>query len=171
MQPLSLCIILCRWFEETYEKTHLRQVFLGHTWKRTLEKSQTDREFEDTYEKTQQEPFLIDMFYLCNKSNNNKNTFHEKNVSAGKSLRECYKICFYFEFCVLALGTSWTTYQCQLLKLKFIMYGGNLTLTHSHLYHYWHFPTMVGFCHGGNMPASHHHHHHHHVLTVRYKSL
>ena len=21
---------------------------------------------------------------------------------------------------------------------------------------------MVGFCHGGNMPASHHHHHHHH---------
>ena len=31
------------------------------------------------------------------------------------------------------------------------MYGGNLTLTHSHLYHYWHFPTMVGFCHGGNV--------------------
>ena len=60
--------------------------------------------------------------------------------------------------CVLALRTSWTTYQCQLLKLKFIMfimYGGILSLTHSHLYHYWHIPTMVGFCHGGNMPASH----------------
>ena len=62
----------------------------------------------------------------------------------------------------LSTGKSWTTFQCQLLKLKFIMNGGNLTMTHSHLYHYWHFPTMVGFCHGGNMPASHHNHHHHH---------
>ena len=64
--------------------------------------------------------------------------------------------------CVLALRTSWTTYQCQLLKLKFIMfimYGGILSLTHSHLYHYWHIPTMVGFCHGGNMLGNHHHHH------------
>ena len=42
--------------------------------------------------------FLIDTFYFCNKSNNNKKT--------GKSLGEYYKICFYFEFCVLALGTS-----------------------------------------------------------------
>ena len=60
--------------------------------------------------------------------------------------------------CVLALRTSWTTYQCQLLKLKFIMfimYGGILSLTHSHLYHYWHIPTMVGFCHGGNMLGNH----------------
>ena len=58
--------------------------------------------------------------------------------------------------CVLALGTSWTTYQCQVLKLKFIMYGGNLILIliQSHLYN-WHFPTMVGYCHGGNMSASH----------------
>ena len=57
--------------------------------------------------------------------------------------------------CVSALGTSWTNYECQLLKLKFTMNGGNLTLTHSHLYHYWHIPTMAGFCHVGNMPASH----------------
>ena len=28
---------------------------------------------------------------------------------------------------------------------------------------HWHIPTMVGFCHGGNMPASHRHHHRHHV--------
>ena len=70
-----------------------------------------------------------------------------------------FLIWFYFEFCVfIALGTSWTTYQCQLFKLKFIMYGGNLTLTHSHHYHYWHFPTMVGLCHGGNMLASHYYH-------------
>ena len=34
--------------------------------------------FEDTYEETQQEPFLIDMFYLCNKSN--KKTSHEKKM-------------------------------------------------------------------------------------------
>ena len=29
-------------------------------------------------------------------------------------------------------------------------------------------PTMVGFCHGGNMPASrrHHRHHHHHHLQL-----
>ena len=47
---------------------------------------------------------MIDMFYLCNKSNDNKKTSHEKNVSVGKSLRECYKIYLYFEFCVLALG-------------------------------------------------------------------
>ena len=26
----------------------------------------------------------------------------------------------------------------------------------------WHIPTMVGFCHGGNLPESHRHHHHHH---------
>ena len=32
------------------------------------------------------------------------------------------------------------------------MNGGILTLTYSHLYH---FPTMVGFCHSGNMPVSH----------------
>ena len=49
-----------------------------------------------------------------------------KNVLVGKSLRECYKICFNFEFCVLALGTSWTTYQCQLLKLKFIIFFVNI---------------------------------------------
>ena len=30
-----------------------------------------------------------------------------------------------------------------------MVYGGFLTLTHSHLDS--HFPTMVGFCHGGNM--------------------
>ena len=47
-------------------------------------------------------------------------------------------------------------------KLNFILYGGILTLTHSQLYQYCHIPTMVGFCHGGNMPASHHFHHRHH---------
>ena len=35
------------------------------------------------------------------------------------------------------------------------MYGGILSLTYSHLYHYWHFPTMVGFCHGGNVLGNH----------------
>ena len=34
-------------------------------------------------------------------------------------------------------------------------YGGFLTLTYSHLHHHWHFPTMVGFCHGGNMLGNH----------------
>ena len=80
----------------------------------------------------------------------------KKNVLVGKSIRECFKICFSFEFCVLALGTSWiTNTNDNCWKLKFIMYGGNWTLTHSHLYLYWHFPTMVGYCHGGNVPASH----------------
>ena len=41
-----------------------------------------------------------------------------------------------------------------------MVYGEFLTLTYSHLHHYWHFPTMVGFCHGGNMLGNHHHHHH-----------
>ena len=36
------------------------------------------------------------------------------------------------------------------------MYGGILSLTHSHLYHYWHIPTMVGFCHGENMMGNRH---------------
>ena len=36
-----------------------------------------------------------------------------------------------------------------------MVYGGFLTLTYSHLHHYWHFPTMVGFCHGGNMLSNH----------------
>ena len=29
--------------------------------------------------------------------------------------------------------------------------------TDTHLYQYLHFPTMVAFCHGGNMPASYDH--------------
>ena len=41
------------------------------------------------------------------------------------------------------------------------MYGGILSLTYSYLYHCWHFPTMVGFCHGGIVLGIHHHHHHH----------
>ena len=57
----------------------------------------------------------------------------------------------FFHSYVLFVGTSWTTYQCKVLKLKFIMYHG---VIHSQLYN-WHFPTMVGYCHGGNMPASH----------------
>ena len=36
--------------------------------------------------------------------------------------------------------------------------GGFLTLTHSHLHHCWHFPTIVGFCHGGNMLGNHDQH-------------
>ena len=40
-----------------------------------------------------------------------------------------------------------------------MVYSGFLTLTHSHLYHFRHFPTMVGFCHGGNMLGNHHHRH------------
>ena len=52
MQPLWLCIISGRSFEDTHEKRetnativiiqHLRQVIQGHTWKRTLEKSPTN---------------------------------------------------------------------------------------------------------------------------------
>ena len=36
-----------------------------------------------------------------------------------------------------------------------MLYGGFLTLAHSHLHHYWQYPTMVGFCHGGNMLDNH----------------
>ena len=58
---------------------HLRQVIWGHTWKNTLEKSQTVRQglWRHKYENTQQKPFLIVMFYVCN--NSNKTTFQEKN--------------------------------------------------------------------------------------------
>ena len=42
-----------------------------------------------------------------------------------------------------------------------MVYGGFLTLTYSHLHHYWHFPTMVEFCHGGNMLGNHNNHHNH----------
>ena len=35
-----------------------------------------------------------------------------------------------------------------------MVYGGFLTLTYSHLHH---FPTMVGFCHSGNMLGGNHH--------------
>ena len=37
------------------------------------------------------------------------------------------------------------------------MYGGILSLTYSYLFHYWHLPTMVGFCHGGNLLGNHDH--------------
>ena len=46
-------------------------------------------------------------------------------------------------------------FEINILPTIFFMYGGILTLTHSHLYHYWHIPTMVGFCHGGNMLGNH----------------
>ena len=36
-----------------------------------------------------------------------------------------------------------------------MVYGGFLTLANSHLHHYWQYPTMVGFCHGGNMLGNH----------------
>ena len=42
-------------------------------------------------------------------------------------------------------------FETYILPIIFFMYGGILSLTYSHLYHYWHFPTMVGFCHGGNL--------------------
>ena len=41
---------------------------------------------------------------------------------------------------------------------------------YSHFYHYWHFPTMVGFCHGGNMLGNHHHRCHRHQRVERYLS-
>ena len=53
-------------------------------------------------------------------------------------------------------------FETYILPIIFFMYGGILSLTFSHLYHYWHFPTMVGFCHGGNVLGNHHHHHHYH---------
>ena len=49
-------------------------------------------------------------------------------------------------------------------KLKFFIIfinGGILSLTDSHHHHHGQKPTMVGICHGGNVPVSHHHHHHH----------
>ena len=49
-------------------------------------------------------------------------------------------------------------------KLKFFIIfinGGILSLTDSHHNHHGQKPTMVGICHGGNVPVSHHHHHHH----------
>ena len=46
-------------------------------------------------------------------------------------------------------------FETYILLIIFFMYGGILSLTFSHLYHYWHFPTMVGFCHGGNVLGNH----------------
>ena len=63
---------------------------------------------------------------------------------------------------VLSDGPSWAEMLC-------LSTGGNLplptgpswTLSCMVRFWHWHIPTMVGFCHGGNMPASHRHHHHH----------
>ena len=46
-------------------------------------------------------------------------------------------------------------FETYILPIIFFMYGGILSLTYSYLYHYWHFPTMVGFCHGGNVLGNH----------------
>ena len=51
-----------------------------------------------------------------------------------------------------------------------MVYGGFLSLTHSHLHHYWHFPTMVGFCHGGNMLDNHHHNSMISITTTRWSA-
>ena len=52
----------------------------------------------------------------------------------------------------------WVTlciYTPKYNSLWCLVYGGFLTLTHPHLHYYWHFPTMVGFCHGGTMLGTH----------------
>ena len=95
---------------------------------------------------------------------NSINYFHDVLLGSVRLTKLVWNIASYHWGWVEQLTTAnWA-------KLNFIMYGGILTLTHSHLYHYWHFPTTVGFCHCGNMPASHgnrhpchcrHYHHHH----------
>ena len=45
---------------------------------------------------------------------------------------------------------------------------GFCQLTDSHHCHHGQKPTMVGICHGGNMPVGHHHHHHHHHHRHKY---
>ena len=39
-----------------------------------------------------------------------------------------------------------------------IFNGGILSPAYSHHIQYWQIPTMVGFCHGGNVPEGHNHH-------------
>ena len=68
------------------------------------------------------------------------------------------------------ISLSWPTYP-QPNFIIIIINGGILSPAYSHHIHYWQIPTMVGFCHGGNLPASHddhhhdHNHHDHHRLT------
>ena len=38
-----------------------------------------------------------------------------------------------------------------------IINGGILSPAYSHHIHYWQIPTMVGFCHGGNLLGNHDH--------------
>ena len=46
-------------------------------------------------------------------------------------------------------------FETYILPVIFFMYGRIMSLTFSHLYHYLHFPTMVGFCLGGNVLGNH----------------
>ena len=48
--------------------------------------------------------------------------------------------------------------ELQLLIIFIIINGGILSLTDSHHHHHGQKPTMVGICHGGNVPVSHHFH-------------
>ena len=52
------------------------------------------------------------------------------------------------------ISLSWPTYP-QPNFIIIIINGGILSPAYSHHIHYWQIPTMVGFCHGGNLPASH----------------
>ena len=59
-------------------------------------------------------------------------------------------------FEVLDFGSQ--NYLCGLVHkrtpsafLDYNQYGGNSLVTKSHHSHFWHIPTMVGFCHVGNL--------------------
>ena len=54
---------------------------------------------------------------------------------------------------------SIVTWDTLILPIIFFMYGGILSLTFSHLYHYWHF-------HGGNVLGNHDNHHHKHMRII-----
>ena len=75
----------------------------------------------------------------------------------------------YFQYTLL--GSVRLTKWAEMLRLSTgadlnnlpLPTGPSWTLSCMVGFWHWHIPTMVGFCHGGNMPASHRHHHHHHV--------
>ena len=100
-----------------------------------------------------------------------------------KSDEICWLIVYQFKHWTLAWNRNWQlTWICdsfyihQTLPLTYlpiiiiIFNGGILSPAYSHHIHYWQIPTMVGFCHGGNVLRDRHHHrccqhlHHHHDI-------
>ena len=79
-------------------------------------------------------------------------------------IKICQSLTWYFSIIILTMVMMmmnwlqlWGFFPSSSSSLS---YDVILSLVYSHKH--WQIPTLVGFCHGGNVPEGHHYHHHNH---------